>query len=137
MTQSEIFPRLLEQFVEAGFKAKELKRVDNEPYMFEFRHKNITYLVNCSEFQEDPEESIYYSVSAIDDCDYTEELLERTTEEGDLDYFEEFLEEIQSGEFDVLRKTWLAVQKLRDNFEYGTNRIGFDDILERQIDTNN
>ena len=130
MTEEEVKDRLIEIFVEEGFK-KSLLKINEEEKELEFRYKNALYSASWLEWEGDG--NCLFRVVHIEDCPFPEELLMRFDMYEDPEEFPSFLLDIREGYFDRIRKTYLDLKKLSDNFCGGVH-IGFSDILRAGFD---
>lgn len=125
MTPEEIKTALIEIYKEMGFKLSAIETHDDEH--FTFRYKKILYNVNW----EDGEEDIYYALSDIEDCEYSEEFLQNEYNQGNVGEFEEFLRSIKEGRWEPLRKVWMALDALEEKF-CGTLPQDWDEIIHEK-----
>jgi hypothetical protein len=113
MEIKEIKDKLVEIFVEKGFKSKLLIEDKEYDEILYFSDKGIKYKI----FIED-EEIIHYSIYEIDGFDSSEDFFinyEDNTE--DLDSFVDFLFSVKNGDFLFYKNIFVDVKKLKDKYQ--------------------
>jgi len=124
-TPKEIKGELLDIFESTGFEASQIQSSYEDNFTFE--HKNITYNINWSGGYND----VVYSIVEIEDCDFSTQFLEWENWIEDVPYFEDYLNAIKSGRWNILRKVWMALDDLEDD-TIGKLPVEFEDILKEK-----
>jgi hypothetical protein len=112
MEIKEIKDKLVEIFVEEGFKSKLLIEDKENNEILYFSHKGINFKIWV-----DSEESIYYSIFKIESIDLSEDFFRNyDVIRADLDSFVNFLHSVKNGDFLFYKNIFTDVKKLKDKY---------------------
>ena len=125
---NDIKNRLREIFIQQGFKSDQLQNDEEDEYILSFSHKKINYQLYI-----ESEENIHYGICSISDCDYSDQFFDPLDQVENIQYFEEFLFQIEEKTFEPYRNLWSDLEKIQSKYE-GILEIDFEDIIKEKFD---
>jgi hypothetical protein len=119
-----ITTKIVEELINSGFNKKSIKIEDGSIH---FSKNRFNYSITI-----EGEDDIIYSIDSIDGTNYSSDFFADRSEYGNLDYLEDFINQINEGNFKIYETAWKALDKYESLFE-DTN-VDFDEILREKYD---